>query len=103
MLQDIVDWGTRLSENMGVGKMTLQSLDVMGLSTMVMAHVFFESSRIVLVDLTGFSLGGNNAFHYCGVLLKDVKAQFKHVVHLELVAEALLLVVCVNIAQSLAT
>ena len=103
VLQDIVDWGTWLSEDMSIGKMTLQSLNVMGLSTMVMAHVFFESSGIVLVDFTRFGLGGNNAFHYCGVLLEDVKSQFKHIVHLKLVAEALFLVVCVNIAQSLAT
>lgn len=88
---------------MRIGKVTLQSLNIMRLSAMVMAHVFFESSGIVLVNLSRFGLGCNNAFHYCGVLLENVKAQFEHIMHLEFIAEALLLVVCVNVAQSLAT
>ena len=73
------------------------------LSSVMMAHVFFESSCAFFIDLTAVSLGILQTLCKACVLLKDIKAHLENVVHLKLIAEALFLMICVDIAESLAT
>ncbi len=101
--QNIMDWCMRLCQNVGTLEMFLQSLNVVGLPTVMFAHVFLKRRSIVLIDLACFGFGCDNAFHDGGVLLQDVKSHLEDIVHLELIAETLFLVVRVNVAQSLAT
>lgn len=73
------------------------------LSSVMMAHVFFESSCAFFINLTAVSLGILQTLCKACVLLKDIKAHLENVVHLKLIAEALFLMICVDIAESLAT
>lgn len=101
--QYIMDWCMRLCQNVSTLKMSLQGLDVVWLPTVMMTHVLLKRCSIVLIDLTRFGLGRDYALHDGGVLLQDVESHLKDIVHLELVAETLFLVVCINVAQCLAT
>ena len=101
--QYIMDWCMRFCQNVSTLKMSLQGLDVVRLPTVMMTHVLLKRCSIVLINLTRFGLRCDYALHDSGVLLQDVKSHFKDIVHLELVAETLFLVVCINVAQCLAT
>jgi len=48
-------------------------------------------------------LGSNDAFHNSGVFHQNVKAHLEDVVHLEFVAEALFLLICIDVTEGLAT
>ncbi len=83
--------------------MSLQRLDVVWLPTVMLTHVLFKSCSIVLIDFACFGLGCDNALHDGGVFLQDVKSHLKDIMHLKLITETLFLVVCINVAQCLAT
>lgn len=57
---------------------------------------------MILADIA-FGLGSGQACSEMAILLKNIEAHFEDVVHLELVAEALFLVVSIDVAKCLAT
>ena len=92
----------RLGQDSRTRQVTLQSLDIMRLTSVMLAHVLLQSGCCLVIDLTALFLSGNDTLHDSGVLLEDVEAHLEDVVHLELVPEALLLVVRVDVAERLA-
>ena len=102
MPEHVVDWGVWLCQNVSLGQVMLQRFHIMRLTKMVLAHVLFESSGTFLVNLT-VSLRVGERLGQTSILLQDVEAHLEDVVHLELVAEALLLVVRIDVAEGLAS
>ena len=71
----------------------------MGLICVMSAHVVLEHSSMILADIA-FGLGSGQACSEMAILLKNIEAHFEDVVHFELVAEALFLVVSIELGTS---
>lgn len=68
----------------------------------MLTHILGEGAGIIiLIDLPRVPLCILNAFEELGLFRKQIEAHLKDVVHFEGVAEALLLEISVDIAQSL--
>ena len=96
--QHVVDWGMRLGQDLSVSEVPLESLNVVSLTSVMVCHVVFEHGSMLLVDLTTVLLNVGETLGEVAILLEDVEAHLEDVVHLKLVAEALLLMVSINVA-----
>ena len=81
--------------------MTLEGLNIMIITSMVLAHILLESTGIILINLPVVLLCILNALEDPWVFREQIKAHLKDVVHFERVTEALLLEISVDVAQSL--
>lgn len=104
MLEEVVDWGVRLRQDLSLGQVMLQCLDVVHIARVVLAHVLLECRCVVLRQVpVVFLCVLNRLKNTTCVLLQNVESHLEDVVHFKLIAEALFLVVCVDVAQCLAS
>ena len=93
-----------LSENVRICEVALQCFDIMRFAGVMLAHVFFECSLSFAINFATLRLlGSNDALHNLRVTHENIEAHLKDVVHFEFITEALLLLVGIDIAESLAT
>jgi len=96
--QHVVDWSVRLGQDLSVSEVSLESLNVVSLASVMVSHVVFEHGSVLLVNLTTVLLNVGETLGEVAILLEDVEAHLEDVVHLKLVAEALLLMVSIDVA-----
>ena len=94
----IVDGSVRFLQDMGFLQTTLKCFDVMRLTRVVLTHVLFKSSLAIYIRLARNHSGKDGR-----VFLEDVETHLEDVVHFELIAEALLLVISIDVTESLAS
>lgn len=97
-----MDRRVSLGEDFRIGKMALKGLNIMRIIDMVLAHVLFKCSLSFTVNLIAVRLlGFHDAFHDVRVFHHDVKTHLEGVMHFKLIAEALLLLIRINVAECL--
>ena len=105
--KNVVDRCMWLSQDVSVAKMMLQSFDIVRLSRMMFAHIVLKSCSRTNFHIMITTLGSSSNLKALSkglrVLGQDVETHFKDIVHFELIAEAFFLVVCIDVAQSLAS
>ena len=101
MPKHVMDRSVRLCKDVSFGQVMLQCFNIMRLTEMMLAHVLFQCCGARFIDLT-VSLSVGERLGQTSVLLQDVESHLEDIVHLKLVAEALFLVVRIDVAEGLA-